>query len=189
MQRSVQFGGAVLQVLEEDRFLVGGVLVDALVLVQRALGEVARTSADQVHDRGTLELHGLVLVAGRRSLQVVQVRVGPVERVVVVAVELLQVDGTRVVGSVEAVHVERLAAVQGLVGAGGLHRARVGQRRLRRRGYVVDDRNVDRGRVERFAFGLLLVQLSGQGLGAGLVVLLLLLHVRGRSVAVVSVGG
>lgn len=121
-------------------------------------------------------MHGFVLVAGRR---VIQMGVGPVEGVVVVSGDLFQIDRTRIVGSVEAVHVEGFTPVEGLVGPSGFDWAGVG-RGLWRRTNGVDDRNVDGRRMEGFGFLFLLVELPRQGLGAVLIVTGGLMHVRGR---------
>lgn len=126
VQGPVQFRSSVLEVFQEDVLLVGGVFVVVLgsrlhsfVFVERTLGEIPGASADQINDGGALQLHGFVLVTGGGVLEVVQMGVGPVEGVVVVFGDLLQIDWTRIVGSVEAVDVEGFAPVECLVGSGG----------------------------------------------------------------------
>lgn len=160
--------------------------MDTFVFVQRALSEIPGASADQVDDGGALQLHGFVLVAGGRVLQIIQIGVGSVEGVVVVSGDFFQIDRTRIVGSVEAVHVEGFASVESFVGAGGFDRAGVG-RGLGRRTNGVDDRNVDGGRVEGFGFLFLLVEFSRQGLRAVLVVTGGLMHVGGRRRSVMMI--
>uniref|UniRef100_A0A2M4B0W7 Putative secreted protein n=1 Tax=Anopheles triannulatus TaxID=58253 RepID=A0A2M4B0W7_9DIPT len=89
-------------------------------------------------------------------------------------VQFFQIDRARIVGAIEPVHVERLAAVEGLVGASRFNRARVHQRYtaapLRRRWWVdmVHYRHVDRGRVQWLGVTLLpmVMIVARQRLGA-----------------------
>lgn len=154
MEGAVQFRSSILEVFQEDVLLVGGVFVvvvlssrlNPFVFIQWALGKIPGTPTDEVDDGGALQLHGFVLVARRRVLHVIQMGVGSVEGVVVVSGYLFQVDRTRIIGSVEAMHVEGFAPVEGFVGSSGFDRAGIG-RGLWRRTNGVYDRNVDGGRV------------------------------------------
>lgn len=143
------------------RRVAGRLAPSVAALVDAA--QIALAAADQVHDRRTAQLRP---VLG-------QVRIRSVQRVMAdVVVGLAQVDGTRVVGAVHAVHVEALAAIDGLVGASRLGRSEAAWRRVRRRrcrrcrrARVVHDGHVDGRRVHR-----LVLELARQRLRAAIVV-------------------